>query len=78
MTDELLIRVLTRLLRVHDELGDKAFEEAAHRSLVAIAVSVQTEAGRKAGLHDADLGEDVVPFPLGRTRLGRLPDDGAA
>lgn len=78
MTDELLIRVLTRLLRVHDELGDEAFAEAAQRSLVAIAVSVQAEASRKAGLRDADLGDDVVPFPLERTRFGRQPDDGAA
>ena len=63
MTDELLIRVLTRLLRVHDELGDRAFEEAAHRSLVAIAVSAQAEANRWADLHPEGI-EDVIPFPI--------------
>jgi hypothetical protein len=77
MTDELLIRVLTRLLRVHDELGDKAFEEAAHRSLVAIAVSAQAEAARKAGLSLPDLGDDVVPFPLDRRRGPSSMDDSA-
>lgn len=76
MTDELLIRVLTRLLRVHDELGPSAFEEAAQRSLVAIAVSVQAEANRRADLHP-EFGNGVVPFSLGRTRIGGGSDDAA-
>ena len=68
MTDELLIRVLTRLLRVQDELGNKAFEEAAHRSLVAIATSVQAEASRRAGIAEPNLGDAIVQFPLERRR----------
>lgn len=63
MTDELLIRVLTRLLRVHDELGDRAFIDAANRSLVAIATSVQVEADRRAGI-ERPSAQQVVPFPL--------------
>jgi hypothetical protein len=63
--DELMIRVLTRLLRVHDELGPVAFENAAHRALVSIAQAVQFEADRKAGtLHPAGNADGVVPFPL--------------
>ncbi|QQR39006.1 hypothetical protein [Devosia rhizoryzae] len=61
--DDLLVRVLTRLLRVGDELGERAFEDAAHRSLVAIARSVQIEAARKAGVDDPGLGDGVLPFP---------------
>lgn len=66
--DELLIRVLTRLLRVHDELGDTAFEDAAHRALVAIALAVQFEADRKAGALDPLPDEAVVPFPIASSR----------
>lgn len=63
--DELLIRVLTRLLRVHEELGDIAFENAAHRALVSIAQVVQLEADRKAGtLGTARAKGGVVHFPL--------------
>jgi len=67
--DELLIRVFTRLLRVHDELGEESFEEAAHRALVAIALTVQYDAERKAGVNDRpDASEQVVRFPLARRR----------
>lgn len=67
--DELLIRVLTRLLRVHDELGHESFEEAAHRALLAIALTVQCDAERKAGVDDRpDTSEHVVRFPLARRR----------
>lgn len=70
--DDLLIRVLTRLLRVNDELGAPAFEDAAHRALVAIALAVQFEASRKAGLKDVHTDDQVVPFPLAR-RHGMRP-----
>ena len=63
MTDDLLIRVLTRLLRVHDEFGEQAFLDAANRSLGAIATSVQVEADRRAGIRRAK-AQGVVPFPL--------------
>lgn len=60
--DELLIRILTRLVRVYDELGEESFENAAHRALVTIARSVQLDAERKAGMPQADFGEHVVAF----------------
>jgi len=63
--DETLIRIMTRLVRVHDELGEVAFENAANRALVTIARSVQLDAERKAGMMDQHLGEGVVPFPTG-------------
>tara|TARA_R110002124_G_scaffold44422_1_gene135446 strand:+ start:2000 stop:2254 length:255 start_codon:yes stop_codon:yes gene_type:complete len=66
--DELLIRVLTRLLRVHDELGEESFEDAAHRALVAIALAVKFEAERKAGGPAPRVDQQVVPFPLSKTR----------
>jgi hypothetical protein len=77
--DDLLIRVLTRLLRVHEEMGEKAFEDAAHRALVAIALAVQIEASRKLGIHGPALDEQIVPFPLDRRRpSGRLQGDDVA
>ena len=66
MSDELLIRVLTRLLRVHNEFGERAFLDAANRSLLAIATSVQVEADRRAGIKSPK-GQGVVPFPLATT-----------
>ncbi|MBD8066047.1 hypothetical protein IC608_11240 [Devosia sp. PTR5] len=70
--DELLIRVLTRLLRVHDELGEESFEEAAHRALLAIALTVQCDAERKVGIPEEErTGQQVVRFPLARRRRDR-------
>lgn len=66
--DELLIRIITRLVRVHDEMGQQCFEDAAQRSLVAIARTVQIEAGRKAGMRLPELGEGVLPFPIAGSR----------
>jgi len=66
--DELLIRIITRLVRVHDEMGHQCFEDAAHRSLVAIAQTVQIEAGRKAGMEQPTLGDGVLPFPVAGSR----------
>ncbi|WIJ25208.1 hypothetical protein [Devosia sp. RR2S18] len=67
--DELLIRVLTRLLRVHDEFGEAGFEDAAHRALVAIALTAKCEAERKAGTTEPyDPGQRVVRFPLNKRR----------
>ena len=62
--DELLIRIMTRLVRVYDELGEESFENAANRALVTIARSVQIDAERKAGLEGPSLGDGVVPFPV--------------
>lgn len=67
--DDLLIRVLTRLLRVQDELGNESFEQAAHRALVAIALAVQCDAERKAGCPATPTADrQVVPFPLAKRR----------
>lgn len=63
--DELLIRILTRLVRVHDELGEESFKNAANRALVTIARSVQLDAEERAGCSPV-AGGDVVRFPLGR------------
>ena len=74
--DELLIRVLTRLLRVHDELGEESFEAAAHRALVAIALAVQIDAERKAGsLNRASSTDGVVPFPLSSSQRAMKKSD---
>jgi len=74
--DEMLIRVMTRLVRIYDELGEESFENAANRALVTIARSVQLDAERKAGLDEPRLGDGVVVFPgnASRPRSG----DGAA
>ncbi len=66
--DEMLIRVMTRLVRIYDELGEESFENAANRALVTIARSVQIDAERKAGLEGPKLGDGVVPFPLPSSR----------
>jgi len=68
--DELLIRVLPRLLRVHEELGEHSFEEAAHRALLAIALSVRDEAEARAGEHPKR-DAAVVSFPLAKARSTR-------
>ncbi|QQR34758.1 hypothetical protein JI749_10200 [Devosia oryziradicis] len=73
--DELLIRIMTRLVRVHDEMGERCFEEAAHRALVTIAQTVQVEASRKVGIEQPKLGDGVLPFPTIPSRPSR---DGVA
>lgn len=74
--DDLLIRILTRLVRVHDELGEASFENAANRALVTIARSVQIDAERRAGVGEKPLGEGVLRFP---TQSPRSPSgDGTA
>ncbi len=40
MDEILLVRVLTRLVRVHAEFGEDIYEEAVHQALVAIGRSV--------------------------------------
>ena len=74
--DDLLIRVLTRLLRVQDELGEQSFQDAAHRALVAIALAVQIDAERKAGsLKRTGSADAVVPFPLSSSRRALKKSD---
>lgn len=66
MSDQLLLRVLVRLLRVRDELGEQAFAEAVHRSLIAIARSVHDQACRGARVGEIVAEADVIRFPLAR------------
>jgi hypothetical protein len=66
--DEMLIRVMTRLVRIYDELGEESFENAANRAMVTIARSVQLDAERKAGMASLSMGDGVVPFPAAGTR----------
>ena len=73
MNDYLLIRVLTSLIRVHGEFGERSFRDAANQALVAIARTVQSEAERKAGLHRPGPGARVIAFPLVSSRPGRTP-----
>lgn len=65
--DDLLIRVLTRLLRVHEELGSDTYEKAARRALLAIASAVHGEAESKVqDMSTPQPGRNVVPFPLAK------------
>lgn len=75
--DEMLIRIMTRLVRIYDELGPDTFENAANRAMVTIARSVQIDAERKAGIPDPVLGECVVPFPLRGTPNRPVGDEPA-
>ncbi|GAB5429296.1 MAG: hypothetical protein Devi2KO_27550 [Devosia indica] len=63
--DDILIRLVCRLVRVHEELGEAAFETAANRALVSIARSVQLDAEARAGV-DHEQDPQVVQFPLDR------------
>lgn len=76
MSDHLLLRVLVRLLRVRDGLGEEAFAQAAHRALLAIARSVHEGACQKA--RRAEMASEVIRFPLTRRRDALVPpeDDG--
>lgn len=64
--DDVLIGVMVRLLRVHDELGERCFEEAAHGAMVAIGRAAQLEANRRAGMERPAYGEGILPFPTSR------------
>lgn len=73
MSDHLLLRVLVRLLRVRDGLGEEAFAHAAHRALLAIATSVHEGACQKA--RTARMAPKVIRFPLMRRRDGLVPPE---
>lgn len=57
MDERLLIRVVARLVRVHDELGDETFDDAVRGCLVAIGRSAM-----RAAEGNRDM-ENVVIFP---------------
>ena len=60
--DDLLIRVLTRLIRIHDEFGERTFEHAANRALLAIALAAHSEAEQAANGAGAFELSTVIPF----------------
>lgn len=60
MDEVLLVRVLTRLVRVHAELGDGCFEEATKNALLAIARTAHREAERRAATLAAEHGPNVL------------------
>lgn len=70
--DDLLLKVLSRLVTIQETFGSRVFEDAAHRALVATAVAVQIEAERNAGTIDRTTGDQqVIPFPLAKARRNR-------
>lgn len=60
--DELLSRVVLRLCRVREELGQEAFEEASLQALLAIARVVHRRAEERAGSRRSETGS-VIPLP---------------
>ncbi|WP_108462400.1 hypothetical protein [Devosia naphthalenivorans] len=61
MDELLLVRVLTRLVQVRLELGDKCYEDAAAGALVAIGRSAMRAAEMEAGLAEVH-DDNVIPF----------------
>jgi hypothetical protein len=59
--ERLLVRVLTRLVQVHEGFGDDCFKTAAHNALVAIARAAHEQAVEMVGLQ---LGTNVVKLPV--------------
>lgn len=66
--DEVLVRILVALVRVHDEFGDEGFDRATRRVLVAIGRTVQIEAEERAAEHQ-HVEAQILRFPLDR-KLG--------
>ncbi len=66
MVDDLVIRVITALVRVHEDLGPEAFETAATRSLLAIAqLRVEDAIASCSTRHDAEV---IQLFPRATVR----------
>lgn len=78
--DDLLIKVMARLVQVYETLGRRTFEAAVHNALLGIARAAHSEAERRAGTGSQKAGGPVVPFPLGKARKpageARNGDDG--
>lgn len=62
MDERLLLRVLTRLVRIHGELGDEYYRDAVRGALVAIGRSAM-----RAAECDIISKGNVVPMPLPRS-----------
>lgn len=69
MDERLLVRVLTRLVRVHAEFGEEYYRDAVRGALVAIGRSAMRAA-------ETDLAgrDNVLTFPLPKS--DNWPDDG--
>lgn len=63
--DEVLVRILVGLVRIHDEFGDEGFDRATRRVLVAIGRTVQIEAEERAR-DKMQVEADILRFPLER------------
>jgi hypothetical protein len=75
--DELLLRVLSRLVAIHASLGPDVYRDAVRRALLGVAVAAQIEAERRAGSeHTAQGVGTIIRFPLRRARLNPGEDDG--
>ena len=67
--DDLLLKVLTRLVTIYETLGRRVFEDAARRALFGIGAAAKQEAERVAGKSSTGkTAAVVVPFPLDQTR----------
>lgn len=69
MDERLLVRVLTRLVRVHAEFGDEYYRDAVRGALVAIGRSAM-----RAAEADVARNDNVVALPLPGS--DRWSDDG--
>lgn len=65
--DDLLMKVLVRLVSVQQSLGDRTFENAAHRALIGIGAAVKEEAELRSHSQPGRAAGTIVRFPLGRT-----------
>lgn len=70
--DEVLVRILITLVRIHEEFGDEAFDGATHRVLVAIGRTFQIEAEERASEH-RQVDAQILRFPIER-RIDRTLD----
>jgi len=69
--DDLIIKVIVRLVKVHESLGKRAYEDAGHRALVGIGMATMEEAERQAmerGGASIVIPKSIIRFPLERTR----------
>tara|TARA_R110002020_G_scaffold50821_6_gene143891 strand:+ start:1689 stop:1925 length:237 start_codon:yes stop_codon:yes gene_type:complete len=77
--DDLIIKVVVRLARVHEALGERAYKDAAHRALVGIGMATVEEAERQAmerGGASIVIPKSVIKFPLERARQpGEFEDE---
>ena len=69
MDERLLVRVLTRLVRVHAEFGEEYYRDAVRGALVAIGRSAM-----RAAEVDMARSDNVVALPLPKS--DHWPDNG--